>query len=117
MQRILSLVVVFLISHEALLAQKNQDSYLVVSNIKYASHPKSDPKLNMLDVYMPKKGSNSPVLIWVHGGAFAYGDKEYVQEKAEYFTNKGYVFISINYRLSPKVVHPTHVQDVSDAIM
>jgi arylformamidase len=66
---------------------------------------------------MPKKGSNSPVLIWIHGGAFAYGDKEYVQEKAEYFTKKGYVFVSINYRLSPKVVHPVHVQDVSDAIM
>ena len=117
MQRILPLIAVLLISHTILLAQKNQGSYLVVSNIKYASYPKSDPKLNMLDVYMPKKGSNSPILIWVHGGAFAYGDKEYVQEKAEFFTNKGYVFISINYRLSPKVVHPVHVQDVSDAVM
>src|SRR5678815_3507375 len=105
MQRIIALSVVILIGHFALLAQKNQGSYLVVSNIKYASYPKSDPKLNMLDIYMPKKGSNSPVLIWIHGGAFAYGDKEYVQKKAEYFTNKGYVFISINYRLSPRVVH------------
>jgi acetyl esterase/lipase len=117
MQRIIPLIFIFLISHHVLLAQKNQGSYLVVSNIKYASYPKADPKLNMLDVYMPKKGSNSPVLIWVHGGAFAYGDKEYVQAKAEYFTNKGYVFISINYRLSPKVVHPAHVQDVADAVM
>ena len=82
MQRFIALIVVFLISHNALLAQKNQGSYLVVPNIKYASYPKSDPKLNMLDVYMPKKGSNSPILIWVHGGSFAYGDKEYVQEKA-----------------------------------
>jgi acetyl esterase/lipase len=97
--------------------KKDLNSYIRVPDIKYASHPKSDPKLNMLDVYMPKKGSNSPVLIWIHGGALAYGEKEYVQEKAEYFTKKGYVFISINYRLSPKVVHPAHVQDVSDAIM
>jgi arylformamidase len=117
MQRIISLMLFFLVSHQSLLAQKNQGSYLVVHNIKYATHPKSEPKLNMLDVYMPKKGSNSPVLIWIHGGAFAYGDKEYVQEKAEYFTRKGYVFISVNYRLSPKVLHPIHVQDVSDAIM
>lgn len=117
MQRVISLMLIFLICHASLQAQKDQGSYLVVHDIKYASYPKSDPKLNMLDIYMPKKGSNSPVLIWVHGGAFAYGDKEYVQQKAEYFTNKGYVFISINYRLSPKVVHPVHVQDVSDAIM
>jgi arylformamidase len=97
--------------------KKDMNSYILVPNIRYASHKKCDPKLNMLDVYMPKKGSNSPIVIWIHGGAFAYGDKEYVQEKAEYFTRKGYVFISINYRLSPKVVHPAHAQDVSDAIV
>lgn len=103
--------------HLACAQKKDLNSYIRVADIKYASYPKSDPKLNMLDVYMPKKGSNSPVLMWVHGGALAYGDKEYVQEKAEYFTKKGYVFVSINYRLSPKVVHPAHVQDVADAIL
>src|SRR5690349_10527411 len=113
MRRTTVLILIFMTSHVRMMAQKNQDSYLVVRNIKYATFPKADPKLNMLDIYMPKKGSNSPVLIWIHGGAFAYGDKEYVQEKAEFFTKKGYVFISINYRLSPKVVHPAHVQDVS----
>lgn len=111
-------VIILLMATHILWAQKKDvTSYIRVMNIKYASHPRSDPKLNMLDVYMPKKGSNSPVLIWIHGGALAYGDKEYVQEKAEYFTRQGYVFISINYRLSPKVVHPVHVQDVADAIM
>jgi acetyl esterase/lipase len=111
-------VLVFLSAAHLLWAQKKDlNSFILVPNIRYASHPKHDPKLNMLDVYMPKKGSNSPVLIWIHGGAFAYGDKEYVQEKAEYFTKKGYVFISINYRLSPKVTHPTHAQDVADAIV
>lgn len=113
---LMALVVLFA-THSLWAQKKDLNSYILVPNIRYASHPKSDPKLNMLDVYMPKKGSNSPVLIWIHGGAFAYGDKEYVQEKAEYFTKKGYVFISINYRLSPKVTHPTHAQDVSDAIV
>jgi acetyl esterase/lipase len=66
---------------------------------------------------MPKRGSNSPILIWIHGGSWSYGDKEEVQSKAEYFTSKGYVFVSVNYRLSPKVKHPVHVQDVANAIM
>ncbi len=115
---LLLLVIVIMTASYSLWAQKKDlNSYIRVPDIKYASHPNSDPKLNMLDVYLPKKGSNSPVLIWIHGGALAYGEKEYVQEKAEYFTKKGYVFVSINYRLSPKVVHPVHVQDVSDAIM
>ncbi len=96
---------------------KSPHSYIKVADVKYVTRPNTESKLNMLDVYMPKKGSNSPVLIWVHGGALAYGDKEYVQEKAEFFTRKGYVFISINYRLSPKVIHPAHVQDVAEAIV
>ena len=116
-RRYLLLILLMVITLPSAWAQKGVNSYILVRNIKYATHPKSDPKLNMLDIYMPKKGSNSPVVIWVHGGAFAYGDKEYVQDKAEYFTSKGYVFVSINYRLSPKVVHPVHVQDVADAIM
>ncbi len=111
------MVLLIATTHSGWTQKKDLNSYILVPNIQYASHPKSDPKLNMLDVYMPKKGSNSPVVIWIHGGAFAYGDKEYVQEKAEYFTKKGYVFVSVNYRLSPKVVHPAHVQDVSDAIV
>lgn len=96
--------------------KKDQNSYIKVSDIKYASHHDVDPKFNMLDVYLPKKGSNSPMIIWVHGGEWAFGDKGYVQHKAEYFTSKGYVFVSINYRLSPKAKHPAHVQDVADAI-
>ena len=112
------IIMVMIASHGSIFAQKHKaNSFIMVADVKYASYPKSDPKLNMLDVYMPRKGSKSPVLIWIHGGALAYGDKEYVQAKAEYFTRKGYVFISINYRLSPKVTHPSHVQDVADAIL
>lgn len=85
--------------------------------LPYASIPKKDPSLNMLDIYMPKKGSNSPVLIWIHGGQWSYGDKEEVLLKAEYFTSKGFAFVAINFRLSPKVSHPVHVQDVANAIM
>ena len=105
------------VGFSALAQKKDATSYLRVSNMKYATYPKVDPELNMLDVYIPKKGSNSPVMLWIHGGGWCYGDKENVQQKAEYFTSKGYVFVSINYRLSPKVEHPAHVQDVAAAIM
>jgi arylformamidase len=91
--------------------------FIKVADIQYASYPKTEAKLNMLDVYMPKKGSNSPVLIWIHGGSWAFGDKDDVQAKADYFTEKGYVFVAVNYRLSPKVMHPVHAQDVANAIM
>ncbi len=116
--RLFLIFLTVLASGETLFAQKkDENSFLKVSNVRYATHTKSDPKLNMLNVYMPKKGSNSPMIIWVHGGSWAYGDKDNVLYKAEYFTARGYVFASINYRMSPDAKHPVNAQDVADALV
>lgn len=119
--RIVKVILFFLIaivSAKTLFAQKKDEtSFLRVMNVRYATHTKSDAKLNMLNVYMPKKGSNSPLVVWVHGGSWAFGDKDNVNHKAEYFTARGYVFVSINYRLSPDVKHPINAQDVADALV
>lgn len=85
-------------------------------NIVYASVPGADPSLNSLDVYTPAEGTNHPVIVWVHGGGWRIGDKGNVGEKAACFTRAGCVFVSINYRLSPAVKHPAHVQDVASAV-
>ncbi len=58
-----------------------------------------------LDVYRPTGDSatSRPAIVWVHGGSFRSGDKtspELVDE-ATTFAKKGYVNVSINYRLSP----------------
>lgn len=119
--RTIKLILIFctaLMSDTVLFAQKkDENSFLKVANVRYATHSKSDPKLNMLNVYMPKKGSNSPMVIWVHGGSLAFGDKDNVLHKAEYFTARGYVFVSINYRQSPAAKHPVNAQDVADALV
>lgn len=116
--RLLLIFLVVLAAVKPLLAQKKDDnSYLRITNVRYATHTHSDPLLNMLNVYMPKKGSNSPMVVWVHGGSLSYGDKDNVLHKAEYFTARGYVFVSINYRLTPAVHHPANVQDVADAVV
>lgn len=62
----------------------------------------SDPKQTM-DVFLPAKRTqeNTPLLIYIHGGAWIDGDKsEFLQVKAileEQFP--GYAFVSLNYRL------------------
>jgi acetyl esterase/lipase len=58
-----------------------------------------------LDMYEPKndKVTKRPVIVWVHGGSFCCGDKtssELVDE-ANTFAKKGYLNVSINYRLEP----------------
>jgi len=55
-----------------------------------------------LDVYVPDNDiRNRPVYMFIHGGGFAGGTKQ--QERiinfANYYTSRGWVFISIDYRL------------------
>lgn len=88
----------------------------VVRNIPYAEIAGADRRLTSLDIYAPRKGKNHPVVVWIHGGGWAIGDKGWVGHKPGLFTGEGYLLVSINYRLAPAVTHPTYVQDVAAAI-
>jgi acetyl esterase/lipase len=70
----------------------------------------------VLDVYSPKEAKNLPVVFWIHGGGWQAGDKSSVQLKPQVFTDKGFVFVSTNYRLLPKVDMATIVRDVAKSI-
>jgi acetyl esterase/lipase len=54
----------------------------------------------LLDVYAPAKPGPHPVLVWVHGGSWRYGDKAFTEFKDDVFLDAGYVFVSVNYRLA-----------------
>lgn len=69
-----------------------------------------------LDVYAPSDGKDHPVLIWIHGGAWQIGDKANVQSKPRAFNDRGYVFVSINYRFHPTVTYKEQAGDVAQAI-
>src|SRR3954470_18803016 len=70
----------------------------------------------VLDVYSPPNAKNLPVVFWIHGGGWQTGDKSEVQIKPQAFTDKGFVFVSTNYRLLPAVDMATIVRDVAKAI-
>ncbi len=69
----------------------------------------------VLDVYSPKGAKDLPVVFWIHGGGWQTGDKKEVQLKPQAFTEKGFVFVSTNYRLLPAVDMGTIVRDVAKA--
>lgn len=55
-----------------------------------------------LDVYKPDNHTtNRPVYMFIHGGGFSGGSKtqEAVVNLAHYYTSRGWVFVSIDYRL------------------
>jgi len=55
-------------------------------------------------------------MVFIHGGSWRFGDKRMVARKDAFFTSHGFIFVSINYRLSPEVTHPAHAQDCGAAI-
>jgi acetyl esterase/lipase len=71
-----------------------------------------------LDVIAPEGARNAPVVLFVHGGAWMIGDKNLFglyREAGRFLARHGVVAVLINYRLSPKVKHPGHVEDVAGA--
>jgi hypothetical protein len=96
------------------------------SNIQYDTIAGVNPNLLSLDVYKPINYTGfRPVVIYIHGGYWNAGDKTNVYYLPGLFTDSGYVFVSINYRLSPNPIDtisptsvrfPIHPQDCANAI-
>jgi acetyl esterase/lipase len=86
---------------------------------KYLDIPYAHESPNeLLDIYLPEFGAGPfPLLIQIHGGGFALGDKRdgHVQKLLDSLT-KGYAFASIQYRLSGEATFPAAVLDCRMAV-
>jgi arylformamidase len=93
-----------------------------VRTVAYATVPGVAPNATSLDIYPPRNGCPAPVVMWVHGGGWQHGDKKnQVADKIRLFNDKGWILVSVNYRLtdpsSPDpVVFPRHNEDVAAAV-
>lgn len=92
----------------------------VVKDQRYGAHPEQ-----VVDVYGSReRGVRRPVVIWVHGGGWQFGDKaNSLEAKRAYFKALGHVFVSVNYRLADpglpvgrRPMHPDQIRDVCAAI-
>lgn len=72
----------------------------------------------LLDIYEPKGDTleQRPAIIWIHGGGFVGGSKEVMIPYAEYFAKRGYVTVSINYRLGTQQPVLTRNSDMAQVI-
>ncbi|MCA8991807.1 MAG: alpha/beta hydrolase [Planctomycetaceae bacterium] len=98
-------------------AQRSEQPTPTRRNVAYGEHNRLiGGSATNLDVYRPKTNDITPVVIWIHGGAWKIGHKRGVDEKPEFFNDRGMTLISINYRLVPEVAVATQAGDVAQAI-
>jgi len=88
---------------------------VAVKDIPYLAEP-VDAAKQALDVYRPESAKKAPVLVFVHGGAWVRGDRRQYPFLANRFASEGYVVVVPSYRLSPKFVHPAHIEDAASAV-
>ena len=99
-----------------------QEKTAVSENISYKKDGAGKDLL--LDIYKPKNSyfKKVPVVIFLHGGAWALGDKviapdNYIEQTILKLTEKNYAVLSVNYRLVSEDVHfPGPIEDAKDAV-
>ncbi len=88
--------------------------------MKDISYVKKGGERQQLDIYLPKGYKKSekplPVLVFLHGGYWEFGDKTHVAAHAKLAAQYGYAAAAVNYRFVPDNPMPAQIQDAKAAI-
>lgn len=87
---------------------------LFEKNIEYSNPDDQHLQLNMA---RPKEGTGPfPAVICIHGGGFRAGTRESFNGLCLQLAERGYVAVTVSYRLAPKYQFPAAVYDVKAAV-
>lgn len=87
----------------------------VVENVDYWGDGIRRHRLDVIGPAVPVCGA--PVLVYIHGGAWIIGNKrQQGRPMVNELVSRGWICVSINYRLSPHASWPAHVVDCKRAI-
>ncbi len=92
-----------------------------IRDIPYYQGEDFHPKKHRLDLYLPKIDSLAPVVLFVHGGAWVFGDRNvfgleiFFSQVGRYLASQGIAVAILSYRLGPRYKHPAQVVDIARA--
>ncbi len=103
--------------YNPLIAKAPRDGIAVERDVSYGPHAR-----HVLDIHVPEQRPDGamPVVVFIHGGGFVRGHKNYDPEQpdmayaniANYFARHGMVGVNATYRLAPEYQWPAGVEDV-----
>jgi acetyl esterase/lipase len=111
--RLTAILATWAICLHSSLALTAEDTPLVLRDVPYSD---AGGVRTSLDVYAPAGDDKLPIMIWIHGGGWRFGNKNNVLVKPTAFNAQGFVFVSTNYRLQPGVTYQDQAGDVAKAI-
>ncbi len=98
--------------------EPRQEGVKSVKDVAYYTGPDEHKVKHKLDLFLPTGKKDFPVVFFVHGGAWTFGDKSFLGVHSALgiaLARQGIGAVVINYRLSPGVKHPEHIKDVARA--
>ena len=87
----------------------------VTYDIDYVDASEYSNDKDRLDIFMPASFDLVPVIVYFHGGGLRMGDKADSHIVASQLSALGVAVVTPNYRLSPAVMHPVHIEDAAAA--
>ena len=106
---LLAPVASLLLAMPTLSAESNR--WQVLRDIEYA---RAGEQVLKLDVYRPDGKIRTPLIVWVHGGAWRSGSKK--EMPLGKLVEEGYAVASVDYRLSTQAKFPAQIHDIKAAI-
>ena len=84
-------------------------------DIAYVPGPASDDSKHKLDLYLPREKKNAPVFLFLHGGAWRFGDRNLYPPLGSRFARAGILTVIPSYRLAPGSPYPAQIEDAASA--
>ena len=86
----------------------------VVRDLVYSN---AGDKPRLADLYLPSLPTGgAPVIIWVHGGGFRFGDRNLAPDLTRFLAERGFAMVSFDYRLSDEAIFPAAIEDMKTVI-
>lgn len=91
---------------------QNLENIEVIYDEKY-----SDDKNCNMDLYRDVTlNGRLPVVLYIHGGGFVAGGKEFRRTLARWYASRGFFVLNVNYGLCPDCVFPEQIKNLADVL-
>lgn len=86
----------------------------MMRNITYTTGEGTHPR-HQLDIYAPERAEKYPLLMFVSGGGWSSGSKDWIAHLGVTFAAQGIGVVTVDHRLIPEVTYARQVEDLAQA--